>query len=444
MQERAVGHARAAAAVAGVMGLDSTEALQGLVVSTAQRLKDDFDDDSDIVRAVIVDDAGTLLVDSADPRAGARRVPLMDREEIKKALAGTDFHERRHSDSLGTDIHVAAFPILRGGRTIGAVRLTQSAASLEQNLSNDWRTALLVSLAIVVPLGLGAAFLLARRIARPILELKDAAEMVTGGKLSARAPIQGSDEQRGVARAFNDMTDRLERLLRGQREFVANASHQLRTPLTGLRLRLELLTRRLAGDHASERHAEEALHEVDRLAQIIDELLVLSRAGQHGEAPERTDLNQVATEAAERWRGTAGERGIELRLVTTGDSSEVWCARADAERVVDVLIENALAYSPRDTTVAVAVGRGTLEVLDEGPGLAPGEEEAVFERFHRGRAGRAGPTGTGLGLPIARELAERWHGTAELTNREAGGACARVSLPPAEQATDSRRDFTLA
>jgi signal transduction histidine kinase len=408
------------------------------MLSALKGLRDDFRAKPSSARVTVVDENGGLLFDSAP---GERKGPPDNRVGLNAALSGKEYKPPLR----GADLHVTAFPIVLGtGRPIGAVLLTQSEESLQQNLSSDWQKALGISLLIVVPLGLAAAFVLARRIARPILELKDAAEMVTGGRLGARAPIEGSEEQRGVARAFNAMTDRLERLLRSQREFVANASHQLRTPLTGLRLRLEVLTRRIAGDPDAVRHAHEALHEVDRLAQIIEELLVLSRAGQHGEQAELIDLNTVAAEAGERWQATADERGIELRLIKTDGSPGVWCTRADADRVIDVLIENALAYSPAETTVTVSVGPGTLEVLDEGPGLAPGEEEAVFERFHRGRAGRGGPKGTGLGLPIARELAERWSGTAELTNRESGGACARVSLPPAAQPTDPRQDFTLA
>jgi signal transduction histidine kinase len=104
-------------------------------------------------------------------------------------------------------------------------------------------------------------------------------------------------------------------------------------------------------------------------------------------------------------------------------------ARADVDRILDVLVENALAYGPDGQHVVVAAGRGTIEVLDQGPGLAPEEAEAVFERFHRGRSGRQGPPGTGLGLPIARELSRRWGGDVRIENAEHGGARAVVTLP---------------
>jgi signal transduction histidine kinase len=114
---------------------------------------------------------------------------------------------------------------------------------------------------------------------------------------------------------------------------------------------------------------------------------------------------------------------VETAVVAPG---RVWCAAADLDRVLDVLVENGLRYAPEGTAVRIVVGSDGIEVLDDGPGPAPGEEEAVFERFHRGRAGRDGPPGTGLGLPIARELAGEWGATVALERREAGGARAVV------------------
>ena len=110
----------------------------------------------------------------------------------------------------------------------------------------------------------------------------------------------------------------------------------------------------------------------------------------------------------------------------------MWAARADAERALDALIENALAYSPVGSTVEVVSAPGRIEVRDRGPGLADDEREAVFERFHRGRAGQAGPPGSGLGLAIARELARGWSGEVTLEERTGGGTVAVLTLASAE------------
>ena len=187
------------------------------------------------------------------------------------------------------------------------------------------------------------------------------------------------------------MTQRIKRLLRVQQDFVADASHQLRTPLTGLRLRLEGLADRFRGDDRVAGELEAAMGEIDRLSLIVDELLILSRAGEHELPGERIELADAANRAAERWRGAARERAIGLEVRSAGEAGVVWCARPDLDRSIDALLENALRYSPAGSTVTIEVGADRIEVLDEGPGLEPGEEEAVFDRFRRGSAGRRGP-----------------------------------------------------
>jgi signal transduction histidine kinase len=222
---------------------------------------------------------------------------------------------------------------------------------------------------------------------------------------------------------------RLERLVRSQRDFVADASHQLRTPLTGLRLRVEA-ARGESRDPDVTEELDAALEELDRLALMIDELLQLSRAGERAGAGERLALPELATRAADRWTAAAAER--DQRLTATADGAgAAWMSTEDADRILDALVENALGYSPAGSDVEVAALAGRLEVRDRGPGLAPGEEESVFERFHRGGAGRAAAPGTGLGLPIARELARRWGGEVTLRPRAGGGTVAEVRLPPA-------------
>jgi signal transduction histidine kinase len=225
------------------------------------------------------------------------------------------------------------------------------------------------------------------------------------------------------------MTDQLSRALATEKRFVADASHQLRTPLTGLRLRVEA-ARGESREPAVDEELDAALEELDRLALMIDELLQLSRAGERTTAGERLALPELATRAAQRWTAAAAER--DQRLTATADGAgAAWLSPEDADRILDALVENALGYSLAGSEVEVAALAGRLEVRDRGPGLAPGEEESVFERFHRGGAGRASAPGTGLGLPIARELARQWGGDVRLRARAGGGTVAEVTLPPA-------------
>ena len=156
---------------------------------------------------------------------------------------------------------------------------------------------------------------------------------------------------------------------------------------------------------------------------------MLSRAGEREQPGERVDVPAELRRAAARWEPAAAAAGVSLAVEEEGDGSAAWIARADLERIVDVVTENAIAYSPPGRAVVLAAGPGWVEVRDRGAGIDPDEEEAVFERFHRGRAGRAGPAGTGLGLAIARELSAPWGGTVRLRPRQGGGAVARVELP---------------
>ena len=159
---------------------------------------------------------------------------------------------------------------------------------------------------------------------------------------------------------------------------------------------------------------------------------MLAREGQTPQAARLVSLGLAAKHAHERWEARAEQRGQRLELEAAHDVV-VHAAEEDLAIVLDNLIENALHYSPAGSTVTIEFGRdGTdaiLAVLDDGPGIAPGEEEAVFERFGRGRAAKSGPSGTGLGLAIVQTLAQRWGGRAALSARPGGGTRAEIRLP---------------
>jgi signal transduction histidine kinase len=191
---------------------------------------------------------------------------------------------------------------------------------------------------------------------------------------------------------------------------------------------------RFQGEGGTDEELEAALGEVDRLSLIVEELLVLSRAGEHELPAGEVDLDDAAQRAVERWRHSAEERSIGLEVRGAPSGGCVWCAAHDLDRTLDALIENAVRYSPGGSTVTIVPAADGIDVLDRGPGLEPGEEEVVFERFRRGSAGMRGHGGTGLGLPIARELSRQWGGEITLAPREGGGTRASIRLPRAEWA----------
>jgi signal transduction histidine kinase len=230
------------------------------------------------------------------------------------------------------------------------------------------------------------------------------------------------------------MADRLELVLEAQREFVANASHQLRTPLTGLRLRIE--SARVKSGPAAAAELEAAEREVERLARLLTSLLTLAREGDRPGEARPVSLARAAERAYERWAAAAEQDGRELELVGDGDAT-IAASEEDLAILLDNLIENALHYTP--TRVAVDWGRDGGEafvaVLDEGPGLEAGEETRLFDRFARGSAG-SGRSGTGLGLAIVQTLAHRWRGEASLSTRIEGGTRAEVRFPAVATVTE--------
>ena len=372
-------------------------------------------------RVIVVGPGGRLVADSAgDERLG---IDYSSRPEIQRALAGDSHQQQRRSDTLDATILATAVPVLRTGTAepVGAVRVTQSVDAVDRATRRATVGLVAIGLLVLV-LGLGAGAVIAGQVAGPVRRLDEAARRVAEGDLSARAKVEGSAEQQRLARTFNDMTGRLERLLASQREFVADASHQLRTPLSGLRLRLEE-ARAATADATAHEEIDAGLRELDRLSAMVSELLVLSQAGEIDAPAERVDLEDAARRAEARWDGTGAGR-----VISSGAPADGFVPPADLDRALDALVENALHYGNGE--VEVRARPGALDVLDRGPGLSDEDLAAVFERFHRGAAGRAGPVGTGLGLPIARELARRWGGDVTLVNRDGGGARATLEIPP--------------
>ena len=417
VRAQAAGEAHLIAASASG-ALDDSVGLDALVARAAR----DVDG-----RVIVVDATGTLLADSAGP--GLRSTSYEDRPEIAAVLAdGRPTQGKRRSSTLGEDLLYTAVPVVTEGKRAGAVRVTQSVGAINAKVRRDILALAGIGAAALL-LGLVLAWVLAGSLSRPLRALVRTAESVAGGDLDARAAVAGSTEQQELAGAFNHMTARLGKSLASQREFVANASHQLRTPLTGLRLRLEAATLK-STEPDVQQELEAAERETERLTRLLTGLLALAREGERPAMREPVLLAEAAERACERWEGTAGSAGH--RLVAEGEDVRALASEEDTAIILDNLIENALLYSPAGGKVSIEWGSrdgaAYLAVLDEGPGLEPGEEVRVFERFARGTAGGSTP-GTGLGLAIVQTLARRWGGDARLGSRPSGGARAEVTLP---------------
>jgi signal transduction histidine kinase len=394
-------------------------------------------------RVILVDARGRLLADSAGSGLGS--VSYASRPEIREALAGGISQGTRFSSSLKQELLFTAVPIVEGGRRTGAVRVTQSVDAVSAQVRRN--TLALVGLGVAaLALGLLVAWLLAGFLTRPLRGLTVAARRVEAGDLDARATESGAREHREVAHAFNDMTERVSQSMAAQRDFVANAAHQLRTPLTGLRLRLEAAGLK-TDDEALRRDLEAGEREAERLARTVTDLLTLAREGQRAAPVAPLSLLTAGEHAFDRWAVVAEEHGCELELRDRSDGATVAASAEEVAIMLDNLVENAIEHTAAGTTVTIDLRAddrfGRIGVSDVGRGLEPGEEERVFERFFRGSSRADRPRGSGLGLTIVRVLARRWGGDAVIANRPEGGARAEVRLPlgtaPDRDATTTER-----
>ena len=370
-------------------------------------------------RVIATDPTGIVLADSEGDAVG-ENFNTPTRPEMQKALQPdkpTPNAEIRHSDTEGADALFAAAPVLDPG-LLGAVRITKDIQSVNDAVRRTTISLIAVIGGIGLSIGLVIAVIMSGSLARPLTRLAGTARRLGAGDLSARAhDVSGADEIEELAGSFDEMADRVERTVHAQREFVANASHQLRTPLTGMKLRLESAIER--SDSPEMTHDLTAADkEIDRLAATVDRLLVMARTLEEGGSTE-IELHAAAERAADRWRERAATRDSTLSV--DGDPVTAQANATDVDQILDNVIENAMTYAPGpiDVQTGTAERRAFVAVRDHGPGIPAEEQAKVTERFFRGKTAPAG--GSGLGLAIAQDLAERWGGALSVQSPEDGG-----------------------
>ncbi|HZR96613.1 MAG TPA: HAMP domain-containing sensor histidine kinase [Gaiellaceae bacterium] len=262
---------------------------------------------------------------------------------------------------------------------------------------------LLIAAASSFVLAAVAAFLLARRIARPVRRVAAAAGSLARGTHPEPVPVEGARELRTLATAFNDLASQLHRAREAERNFLLSVSHELKTPLTAIRGYAEAVE---DGAIDAREAAATVAVEAARLERLVRDLLDLARMNRTDFSVHlaETDLAEVAEEAVRRYQQQADAFGVDLTLVADGAAPAV----ADADRALQVvsnLVENALRLTPAGGEVRVVAKPGELCVEDTGPGLEDADRERAFERFYlHERYGRERPVGTGLGLAIVKEL----------------------------------------
>ena len=355
--------------------------------------------DAPDARIVVVDDRGRSVADSGRDDLGR---DYSTRPEIAVALDGQRTTGSRWSDTLDTKLVYVAIPVASNGELHGAVRITLPSQAVDQRVQDTWIRLGALSGVVLVIVG-AVGLLLAQSVTRPVRQLEAASRRLADGDLDARAGnVTGPPELTDLARQFDITAERLGQMVEAQRRFVGDASHQLRTPLTALRLRLE--TMRPTPD--DEPRVAAALAETERLSRLVQSLLVIARSEAAQPEVADVDLGAIALSHSQAWVEVAAQAAVALD-VSGPASLLVRAVDGGIEQILDNLISNALDVSPVGSTIwltwsARPDGGGELYVTDEGPGMTEEERSQATARFWR--AAGVTSSGSGLGLAIVDHL----------------------------------------
>ena len=367
-----------------------------------------------------------------------RFYPISDsnaRREINPDLAlarrATRLKEGEIVSRRGREGRVAV-PIFYKGEPAWIALYSRSFADVDDSVALV-RNRLIVAAVVALLVALIGGFLVARQLARRVRRLEQAARDVTAGRPVPPLPIDSNDELGELTRTFNEMQRQLALVDRARKEFIANASHELRTPIFSLAGFVELLEDEELDDATRRQFLETMREQVERLQKLAVDLLDLSRldAGSLDLAPEDVDLGELARDVVAEFRPAVDTHRTELEIRLPDVPVEAVCDRGRTVQIMRILLDNALRHTPEGTGVTVTAerqnGAAELVVADSGPGIDPAARSQLFERFYTADAAR----GSGLGLAIARELAERMDGRIVLDS-QSGRTAFTLELPAAE------------
>ena len=375
----------------------------------------------------------------AIPRRGRTRYERSDRAEfvIREPFVSRwkrlEDEEEGEIDTPAGPAQYVAVPVRAGDRTLGAFVVAIFSEGEREEVNEVVRIVAAVSVGVLL-LATVIAFLTAGRVLAPLRGLRDAARTITGTDLTQRIDVEGNDELAELGRTFNAMLDRLDNAFTSQREFIRDAGHELRTPITVIRGHLELLA---AGQEDPAERAETialVTDELDRMSRFVADLMLLARA----ERPdfleyETVDVGELTRDLLAKAESLAAR---DWQLETNGRGLIV----ADRQRLTQAvmnLADNAARHTGEGDAIvlgsSVNAREARLWVRDSGPGIDPEEREAIFERLSRGRRARGSYEGTGLGLAIVRAVAEAHGGRVELRSEPGAGAEFEVVVPVDQQ-----------
>lgn len=386
------------------------------------------------IRGVVENSSYTVLYDTNRESELFGKVYM--RDVIKLALDGEQ-SEFINDGENGTKMISVAVPITQNGNIVGSVYLAQSAGTIEDTVKFT-RTSLIVFSALIVlligMLSLGMSYI----ITSPIAEFTEVAREISKGNFSKRICVRGHNEIAQMGETLNYMCDELSLLEEKRRKFVSDASHELKTPMAGIKLICDSL---VSAENPEPAMVKEFLcdlsEEVDRLTRIIERLLALTKldAGGASLKLEEIDIKVLMNNVVRKLTPIANPRDIVI--YTDYQDTEFKPILLDYDKIYEAvynIADNAIKYSPEGAFVEIGVAENIdyieIKIADNGPGIPESERERIFERFYRLDDSRARDTGgTGLGLAITKEAVLMHGGTIEVSEAEKGGSVFTIKLP---------------
>jgi two-component system, OmpR family, sensor kinase len=333
------------------------------------------------------------------------------------------------TDETGS-LRVLTRPVVANGAQVGTFRVADPLTSVDQALESLRNRFIIVGLGALL-LSVAIAIWLANLITRPLRRMAAVAAAVDSGDLSHRIDYSGDDEVGVLADSFNHMMDRLEEGFRLQRDFVSDASHELRSPLTVLRGRIEQLTDHSGDREAVQAEANELMREVRRMERLTEDMLTLAKAERGGLVQRRRVPIDDFVEDLRRDLPLLGSRHYDVESSLHGE------LEADPDRLAQVLrnlVTNAVRHTGPNGHIEISIGSengsAVFAVVDDGTGIEPDQLGRIFDRFHRTDEGRSrAEGGSGLGLAIARAIVEAHGGTISASSTPGKGATVRFRIP---------------
>lgn len=386
------------------------------------------------IRGVVVNTSYTVMCDTNKEARLIGKVFM--RDVMRSALDGEQV-ENISDDETGMKLITVAVPINRDGNIIGCVYLAESIENISGTIKSTRNSLIVFCVLILVLIGMlsiGMSYI----ITSPVEDFIDAAKRISRGDFSKRLDVRGHNEISQMGEALNFMCDELSSLEEKRRKFVSDASHELKTPMAGIKLICDSL---VSAENPDMETVKEFLgdmsDEVDRLTRIVERLLSLTKLDSDGTAPniEDADIKLLTDEVVRKLNPIAAARSVVLK--TDYHDIDFGPVRIDYDKIYEAvynIVDNAIKYSPEGSTVSIDLIEGTgainISVRDCGPGIPEDSREKIFERFYRLDDSRARETGgTGLGLAIANEAVTAHGGEITVTDAEGGGSIFTVTLP---------------